>query len=309
MRALLQLMAAQHGVASTTQARALGVSRRTERRLLDAGVVHEVAPGVLAAGGVRLHFAGRAMAGVLATGVIAVSHGAAARLHQLDGFGGHDTIDVLATRGANPRPGPGVVVHRTRARVDGHVEQVAGIPVLSVAATLALLAPVAGIGPTARALDAALRRGVDAGDLRRVAEAWRRRGRSGPPALLMLLGDRVDADLPSAWFRRVAGRVLAATGVRLVAGHQVRDERGTIVADLALADPARRVGVDAQSWRRRATAGAQHDDAQRRRSLHRLGWDVVDVWWSDLRDPDRVAGQLVTILRARAVLRASRSRA
>ena len=50
---------------------------------------------------------------------------------------------------------------------------------LSIAATLALLAPAVGIGPTARALDSALRLGVAIDELRRVAEAWRRRGRSG----------------------------------------------------------------------------------------------------------------------------------
>ena len=61
---------------------------------------------------------------------------------------------------------------------------------MTVAATLALLAPEVGIGPTAKALDAALLRGTDVEQVLAVARSWRRRGRSGPSALMMLLADR-----------------------------------------------------------------------------------------------------------------------
>jgi hypothetical protein len=190
VQALFTLMSRQHGVASTAQARGLGVSRRIELRLRAAGAVRAPCPGILTAGGAPLTFHRRAMAAALSRGVVAVSHGAAARLHALDGFAEHDTVDVIGGRGANPHRRLGVEVHRTRGDLEGHTTTVAGIPVLTVGATLALMAPVVGIGPTAKALDSALRAGATADELTAVAESWRRRGRAGPPALLMLLAER-----------------------------------------------------------------------------------------------------------------------
>jgi very-short-patch-repair endonuclease len=300
VQALFTLMSQQHGVASTAQARQLGVTRRAERRLLREGTVRSPCPGVLTAGGAPLTFHRRAMAAALSRGVVAITHGAAARLHGLDGFAEHETVDVLGVKGANPHQHLGVLVHRTRGDIDPHVTQLDGIPALTVAATLALLAPAAGIGPTARALDSALRNGTSVEELKSVAETWRRRGRAGPPALLMLLGERVDKTLPRSWFQRLAAGVLARAGIRLVDEYPVRDRRGVLLAALDLADPDRRVGVECQSWRWHATPTAQHHDARRRGMLRQLGWEIVDVWWSDLRQPDRVIAELTYLLASRS---------
>jgi hypothetical protein len=293
-------MSTQHGVASTAQARQLGVSRRVERRLLAEGAVDSPCPGVLVAGGAPLSFLRRAMAAALSPGVVAISHGAAARLHDLDGFDQHALVDVLGVKGANPHHVLGVTIHRTRGEIPPHVCNVQGIAVLTVGATLALLAPAVGIGRTARALDSALRQGVAADELKEAATAWRKRGRAGPPALLMLLGERVDRRLPRSWFQRLASSVLVKVGIRLVDEYPVRDERGVLLAELDLADPGRRVGVECQSWRWHATPAAQHHDARRRGVLRQLGWEVVDVWWSDLRHPDRVIAELTYLLASRS---------
>ena len=307
VKALLQLMTTQHGVASTSQSRELGVTRRVETRMLADGTLQSPSPGVLTVGGAPLTFHRRAMAAALSRGVVAVSHGAAARLHGLDGFDRHDVVDVLGVKGANPHERLGVAVHRTRGDIDEHVTRVEKIPVLSIPATLTLLAPAVGIGATAKALDSALRLGVEAEQLRTVAEAWRRRGRSGPPALLMLLGERVDARLPRSWFQRVAGRILAAAGIRMVDEYPVRDRRGVLLAELDLADPTRKVGVECQSWEWHATPAAQHHDARRRGVLRQLGWEIVDVWWSDLHHPDRVIAEVTYLLRLRTPTRPARS--
>jgi very-short-patch-repair endonuclease len=299
MQELFALMRQQHGVATTSQARALGISRRTEVRMLAAGSLQSPARDVLAAGGVPVTFEGRAMAAALAPGVAAVSHGAAARLHGLDGFERYETVDVIGVQGANPHPAPGTVVHYTRGPVLDHTVPVHKIPTMSIASTLALLAPAAGIGPTARALDSALRLGVCADELRSVAVAWRRRGRPGPPALLMLLGERVDNRLPRSWFQRVCTRVLAMVGVRMVDGYPVRDRQGVLLAELDLADPVRKVGVECQRWQWHATGTAQHLDGRRKEMVRQHGWEIVDVWWSDLHHPERVIGEVVCLLRSR----------
>ncbi len=299
MQALFELMSTQHGVASTAQARAVGVTRRVEQRLVRDGAITRACPDVLVVGGAEITFHRRAMAAALSTGVTAISHGAAARLHHLDAFDDHDTVDVLGSRGARPHRRLGVTVHLTRGEIGPHVGAVDGIPTLTIPATLALLAPSAGIGRTARALDSALRQGVRPEELRTVATAWRRRGRAGPPALLMLLGERVDHRLPRSWFQRLAKGVLAQAGVRLVDEYPVRDGRGILLAELDLADPERRVGIECQSWQWHATPTAQHRDARRRGTLRQLGWEIVDVWWSDLRHPDRVISELTYLLRSR----------
>jgi very-short-patch-repair endonuclease len=300
MKELFELMAGQHGVASTKQARAAGVTWRAERRLVEQGAVTSPYPDVLAAAGAPVTFHRRAMAAALSPGVVAVSHGAAARLHRLDGFDRHEVVDVIGRRGAHLHRDLQTDLHYTRGDVADHILRVESIPVLSIAATLALLAPAVGIGPTARALDSALRLGVSTEELRTVAQSWRRRGRAGPPALLMLLGERVDARLPRSWFQRVAGRVLAAAGIRLVDEYPVRDQRGVLLAELDLADPARKVGVECQSWEWHATPTAQHRDARRRGMLRQLGWEIVDVWWSDLQHPDRVIAEVLYLLRTRS---------
>ena len=173
----MQLMSLQHGVASTAQARGLGVTWRMEQRLRADGAVWSPCPGVLVTGGSPITFHRRAMAASLTRGVIAISHGAAARLHGLDSFDRHDTVDVLGARGANPHERLGVAVHRTRGDIDGHVTMVDGIRVLTVASTLALLAPSVGIGPTTRALDSALR----AASAPMSCARWRRPGKAEGP--------------------------------------------------------------------------------------------------------------------------------
>lgn len=193
MHRLFELLARQHGVATTAQARRVGVSTKVQRRLLADGVLTSPAAGLLVAAGGPPTFERRAMTATLLTGVAAVSHGAAARLHRLAGFGEHDVIDVLAGKGADPPALAGVVVRYTRGPVSEHTVDVSGIPTLSLAATLVLLAPAVGVGRTRAALDDALARGVDVDDLHAAAGAWRRRGRAGPPALEALLRQRARA--------------------------------------------------------------------------------------------------------------------
>lgn len=182
-------MAGQLGVASTTQARALGVSRAVERRLQREGALSEAMPGVLAAGGVRLSFPAMAMAATLRPGVTAVSHGTAARLHRLAGFTDYSGLDVVGDRNAHPSANTPVTRHYSRGPVGEHVGHIGPIPVTSVPLTLAMIAPDTGRSTLIGALADALGRGVSAARIRTVALAWRETGRSGPGLLLSLLDE------------------------------------------------------------------------------------------------------------------------
>jgi hypothetical protein len=188
---LFATMATQHGVARTRQMRALGIDSRTERRLVERSLLDRTAHGVVVAPGAPRTWEQRAIEATFACGDAVLSHGAAARLHGLDGFDRYIHVDVLCRKGSWPQPPPGTITHFTRGLRPDDVAEVSAIPVLTVAATLALLAPTAGLDATARALDSALRLGHDLDELRAVATRWRRRGRPGPPMMLSLL-DRRD---------------------------------------------------------------------------------------------------------------------
>ncbi len=189
-RVLFELMATQHGVASSIQARELGVSRSVEQRLVAEGALVRVLPGVLAAGGVRPTFAAQAMAATLRPGVLGVSHGAAARLHRLPGFDHHAIIDVLGRRSSHIRGDESMLAHYSRGPIEQHIIRVAGIPVTSIPLTLTLVVAVLTRLAAISAITDALNRGVPAADIRSVALQWRDPGRTGPSRLLELL-DRI----------------------------------------------------------------------------------------------------------------------
>jgi hypothetical protein len=187
---LFATMAAQHGVASTRQARSLGIDSRVERRLIEQDILSRPAHGTLVSPAAPRTWEQRAITATFACGDAVLSHGAAARLHGLDGFDRHDVIDVLCRKGSWPIPPPETIARFTRGLGADDVTEVASIPVLTIATTLVLLPPAAGLDATARALDSALRAGHHLDELREAANRWRRRGRSGPPMVLRLIDQR-----------------------------------------------------------------------------------------------------------------------
>jgi hypothetical protein len=196
-RELFELMARQHGVASRAQGRALGVSSAVEQRLMIGGALVPLLPGIVAAGGAALTFSAQAMAATLRPGVVAVSHGAAARLHGLAGFAGHRRVDVIGRRGAHIRLHPPFLPHYTRGPIDGHVVRLGAIPVTSIPLTLVLIASDLSRARVSAVLADVLSGGVPGAAIRAVAGEWRSAGRSGPGRVLELL-DGVSGGAVSA---------------------------------------------------------------------------------------------------------------
>ncbi len=168
------------GVAHATVARELGVSWHRERRLIELGILDRPAHRVLRSTTVPESWRQRCRLATLGAGNGVISHGAAARLHNLDGFNDYPHVHLLCRKGSWPGPPDEVITHFTRGLSEEDVTSIDGIPVLSVPATLAILHPHAGDRDTARAIVSALRSGWSASQIRDTAERWRCRGRPGP---------------------------------------------------------------------------------------------------------------------------------
>ena len=187
MENLFELMGRQHGVVSVGIARAMGLTWRRQRALIEMGLLTSPARGVLCARAAPTTWRRRVALGVYAAGDGVVSHGAAARLHHLKGFESYGWVDVLYRGGVRPGCSDDVITHFTRADPAPETRIIDGLPSLSLGATLALLPTVAGPAAVGLALDDLFERGADVVALCTVVERWAVRGRPGPARMLALL--------------------------------------------------------------------------------------------------------------------------
>ena len=298
----MMTMKSQQGVASDEQVRERGISARSQKHMIAAGLLVRHGPGVVADAGSEETWHRRAMAATLAPGADAVLSGAsAARLHRLDGFADIDRIIVTVAHSRRLKVAADVTVVQSRCLAPEDCTVVDGIPVLTIAATLVSLARTRH-SRRAQALDSAIRDGIDLAELREDFVRMRKVGRRGPSEMLQMLDQRVNTRLPRSWFQRLAKQALGAHGVSLVDEWPVRDERGRLLAELDLAHVDLMVGLECQSWQWHATPAAREADGRRKQRLRRLGWDIIDLWWSDLDRIDGVIDDLnVALERARKV--------
>ena len=73
-----------------------------------------------------------------------------------------------------------------------------------------------------------------------------------------------------------------------------------MLAELDLAIPECKIGVECQSWRWHASPAAKARDSARKRRLRLLGWELVEVWWTDLGRMDELAAELMMLIDARS---------
>jgi Protein of unknown function (DUF559)/Transcriptional regulator, AbiEi antitoxin len=182
-RALVELVARQHGVVAWRQLREVGFTRRMIERRLESGRLYRPQPQVYSLLP-RLTAAGRMMAAVLSCGPgAALSHRAAAAVWDL-GPWPTGRIDVSVTRNRGPRSG--VRIHRVRAL---EVVERDGFPVTTAMRTLAGLAAAVSRPTVERAYEQADRIGLlDVTELARECE-----GRRGSCVLKRLIGEGREA--------------------------------------------------------------------------------------------------------------------
>jgi hypothetical protein len=268
----------------------MGVSWATQQRRIANGFWYRYGPGVIGVAGAPATFHQRAMAATLRiNGLALVSGRSAARLHRFDGFADVPDVEITVAGKAHIRSSDDLAIRFSRRLTEKDRHIVDGIPVAIQPLTLIQLA--ADGWNAAKALDSALRQGKPPLWFRQHFERYRRPGVSGPSTMLSLLDDRMGRRLPRSWFQRLASRIFVAHGIDLVDEHPVFGPDGTLLAELDLADVQHRVGVECQSIHYHATGADFSRDIQRKRILRQLGWEIVELWWTDLDRMDDVLAE------------------
>jgi hypothetical protein len=295
------LFGRQDSLATISQLLSVGLTEGLIRQRIRAGEWERSVHGVVALAGVAWTWRRRAQRALLASGAeSALAAASAARMHGFDGYDRDDRLVVTAPDGGALRRRDGwSTVRATRLRPRDCVV-VDGLRCVMRPVALVQVAATDGVDAAGRALDSMLRRGDSPEWLRSVAERWKGHGVAGPPTVLALLDQRVDGRLPRSWFQRLANRALQARGFRMVDEHPVYSPDGRLVAELDLAIPELRIGVECQSWRWHATPTARAADATRKRRVRLLGWELVEVWWNDLHRLDDVIAELLLLIDRRS---------
>ncbi len=270
---LARLTRRQHGLLTSAQAKAAGVSAESTRWRVRVGLWTRVVPGVFAVGGTPDTWRRRTMAAVLAAGPGAVaSHTTAAALYGLSRCG-FKRVEITVAKGRSHRSRL-AVVHETAHLTRHDVTSIDGIPVTRPARTLVDLAGCVARAVLEEAVDDSLVRRLTSLDrLVRRAEALGGPGRTGTIVLAEVLaawshGDMAESVAEVRLVRRLVANGLPEPKLQ----HEVHDTAGRFVARLDLAYPGDRVGLEMNGFRWHATPLAYARDQERLRRLAALGW-------------------------------------
>jgi hypothetical protein len=293
-RSIAALARRQHGVVSTAQLAALGVSQRAVSHRVAAGRLYRLRQGVYAVGHTVLTPRGRWMAAVLAAGPgAALSHASAAALWELRRSAATG-VDVSVTGRAGRTKRRGLRVHRPRTLEQSEVTTQDGIPVTTPARTILDLAATLQPHRLERLLDQAeILELADYPALDAIARAHP--GHRGAKRLRGTVARyEAGATLKRSDIERLFLRVCEDHGLpspsvnHSPAGHEV---------DFLFAE--HRLIVEADSWRFHKTRQAFERD-RRRDAMHlQAGYRTVRVTDRQLeRETDDVARTIASALKA-----------
>lgn len=241
-----------------------------------------------------------ARAAMLSAGVPSAvpSHATAARVHHLMVPAEHRLQHVTVIR-AQRRTNRRDLRFHTRSLGCGEVQRCDGVPVTTVARTLADLATSLERLPAVWALDDAMRRGLcTEAEIVGVLERWR-----GGAGCVQVTERLAEADGMAESILETAGRlVLRDRGVPLpIPQYVLRAPDGTVVARLDGAYLPEKVALEFDGAEPHGLPEAVFRDRWRQNRLPELGWTVLRfTWWDVTRDPDGVAALVRRTLRRRA---------
>lgn len=308
-RAVIELAASQHRTFTRRQAAELNFDSRRVATGLRDGWLAEPRPGVLILAESRPTWEQMLHALVLATGNRGVvSHRAAARLHQLDGFESatNATLEVSVPRGMRLDAGRSAVVHHVTPFDPIDITTVNGFPCVTIERCLAELGSVVpGTKSVRRALTSARRRGLDLDSARATAERLHRPGQAGTGMMLRLLNAiPFEGRLPATWFEELLALCLDDRSLpEMVLQHPIRDESGRVVARPDIAFPAVKLGLEAHSRRFHFGPDAEALDEARDVAAALCGWELTYLGWYATKQPAAVLAIVKELIRVRAAER------
>jgi hypothetical protein len=283
-----------HGMLHRSQALDDGLTSKEYRARKEDGLLIPVHRGITRHAAVPLTWRGRLAAAVLAGGDGAVaSHRSAARLHDFDGVP-RFRPEVTTCAVDLPRAA-GVQFHRTNLLdpldivVVDHIRATARprtLHDLGAVLPFDLLAPIVE--------DAVIRKLVTRIQLIALLERVGGRGRRGSASLRAALETDLPEHLESDLERRLWR--LLPPGHGMVTQHELTCTDGRRVR-LDMADPARKIAIEANGRKWHGTTKAARADMARRRSIQASGWHHYEYGWSEVTEaPTTTRLELAAIL-------------
>ncbi len=278
---------AQHGLMTSRDLEACRLTKAHIKTMARNGAIIRLTRGLYRVAGAPQTWLQAAMAATLAGSGSVLSHRAAARL--LLGEAARPssvTIEVTAERGRRRALRDGVRCHASRSLPRAHVTSKYGIRCTSPMRTLADLAVIIGKEELEDTVNDFVAR-----NLITPAQFCRFLGRGGDGtgkrairSLRRCVDDVVGAATESVAERHLLRLWRAAKLAEPSTQHVVTDGSGKIVARLDFAIPEIRVGVEMDGFRFHGDPASFNRDRLRTLRLVSLGWRILHVSPSNLRD-------------------------
>ena len=293
-----RVVGTQQGLITRDQAFKAGLTKEEIRGLVRSHGWTRVYPGVLRAPAFPVTWRQNLTALHLWAGGdrrLAVSHRAAAALHQFCGF---SEGPLEATTWKAPKSLPAdVVIHRAPPEKTGIIH-VDGIPVMNKLFTLLVLGAVADRALVMSALDQAVGdRQVSVKALRHTLRAYGRRHR-GSQVLAEILAERGEyAVAPNNQLEAAFLALLVAAGLpepeRQV---EIIDGEG-LIGFVDFVYLAFRLIIELDGYGSHGSRESFQADRERDRRLVAAGWRIVRFTWADIHEhPERVVAELRRLL-------------
>ncbi len=272
---VLSIGEGQHGVITSGQLRAIGISSKQIHRLIAEGWLVRARPGVFIVGGGPRTWHQAVMAAVLGAGSEAVaSHSTAAVLWGLPGVERGST--ELSTSRPDRKRLEGTQAHRTLAFLDCEHTTRERIPVTTVARTIVDLSGRCSVAELGRMTDHGLRTGsLHLVDLRKCVAGLRPAPGRHPNKIHRVLRRRLrgyepgDSDLEMRFVRAL----VAARLPEPVQQHSAT--LGSRRCRIDLAYPECKVAIEIDGWAHHRTRTAFDEDRARANDLVVAGWHVL----------------------------------
>jgi len=280
---VVALAARQHGLLTYKQLRGLGVPDATIAGWIRQMRLERVAPAVYRIAGAPNTWYQRVMRAVLDSGGWA-SHRTAGALQDMDGHNG-SVIEVLVERWRRSSAHDGYKVHETKDLRGVDLTTRHGIPCTSIVRTLLDLPAVEHPFRAEQALDDSCRKDADLLPiLRERFLQVARRGRNGTTVMRGFLNERPGGHITvGSSFESTALRHIHAAGIDTPV-KQFKVEDGDFVAFLDISWPQWKFAMECDSLKHHFSKAAQQWDRRRRRHLKRLGWEVAEWSYDEVKD-------------------------